>query len=380
MAAYSHYSDVPPADPPLQGDVVVLGAGIAGAATAAALAEWGCRVVVIDTPAVPPASGVPLALMAPYPTRARDPLTRLRGRGLATTRAWLARLEQDGLDSGRRLDGVLLVPARPRDRQRRDRFIETAWTRRVTPADAFALTGVTPPESAVLHARGGCVDPTAFASALLRSAGPRVHRLQAHVAALERHGDRWRALDATGGAIATAASVVVAAGYQSVRFAPAAAECLTPLRGQATAFAATPETQALRCAVSHGGYILPAVDRIHWVGATATRDDTDARPRDADDQENAQRLLQLWPDLELPPMADRFVAIRATTGTRLPMIGAVGDGFWLNAGHGSHGLLTAPLAGRMIARGIVRGQASRMALKLKVPQTTKPHPPMPTPT
>ncbi|MEX2576748.1 MAG: FAD-dependent oxidoreductase, partial [Halofilum sp. (in: g-proteobacteria)] len=261
-----------------RGNVLVLGAGIAGSATAAALAERGYRVIIVDSSSEPAASAVPLALMAPYPTRARDPLTRLRTRGLTTTRGWLTRLEQTGLDSGRRSDGVLLIPARPRDRQRRDRFTETQDTYRVSPHEAHAHFGVTSPESAVFHAGGACIDPMVFVGALLRSAG--IRRLQARVADLEHRAGQWHALDDAGHVLASATNVVVAAGYASTRFAAAAADQLTPLRGQATAVTATPETRALRCAVSHGGYILPTVDGMHWVGATATRDDTDGRPRD----------------------------------------------------------------------------------------------------
>lgn len=350
----------------------MLGAGMAGAATAAALASYGGRVIVIDTPEVPAASAVPLALMAPYPTPARDPLTRLRGRGLETTRAWLTRLERAGLDSGRRLEGVLLIPARPRDRQRRDRFVETEGTRRVAPQEALARTSVLPPESAVLHAGGACVDPQAFARALLHSAATRIRRLDTEVLTLERRGRRWQALDAAGEPVASAATVVLAAGYGSVHLSSAAAEQLTPLRGQATAFAATPETGALRCAVSHGGYILPAIDGVQWVGATATRDDPDDRPREADDRENLQRLRELWPGMAPPRVVDRFVAIRATTDTRLPLIGALGDGMWVNAGHGSHGLLTAPLAGRLIARAIARGRPNGMMMKSLQPKKAGP--------
>lgn len=356
---------------PLQGDVLVLGAGLAGAATAAALASYGYRVIVIDTPSVPAASTVPLALMAPYPTPALDPLTRLRGRGLATTRAWLARLERAGLDSGRRLDGVLLIPARPRDRQRRDRLVETERTRRLTPDEALAYAGARPPEATVFHAHGACVDPPAFGEALLRSAGTGIQRLQAEASDLRRRHGRWEAFGPAGDPLASAPCVVVAAGYGSTRFAPDAAEQLTPLRGQATAVAATAKTEALRYAVSHGGYILPAVNGVHWVGATATRDDTEGRPRDADDGENVQRLHQLWPEFEPSRVLDRFVAIRATTGSRLPLVGALGNGMWINTGHGSHGLLTAPLAGRLIASGIARSQAHRMMLKSLQPNKAK---------
>jgi glycine/D-amino acid oxidase-like deaminating enzyme len=56
---------------------------------------------------------------------------------------------------------------------------------------------------------------------------------------------------------------------------------------------------------------------------------------------------------------ERFVAIRATTSDRLPLVGPLDDGLWINAGHGAHGLMTAPLAAIRLARWIARGKGPR---------------------
>jgi tRNA 5-methylaminomethyl-2-thiouridine biosynthesis bifunctional protein len=42
-------------------------------------------------------------------------------------------------------------------------------------------------------------------------------------------------------------------------------------------------------------------------------------------------------------------SLRATTPHRLPYVGAVSEGVWVSIGHGSRGMLSAPLAAEVIA-------------------------------
>ena len=339
--------------------VLVIGAGLAGAATAAALARRGTAVTLLSDPGGRAASAVPLAVMAPYPTRARDPLSRFRNQGLCLTRAWLAHLEAMGLDSGRRVDGVLIVPVRPRERARRDRVRARLGGPRVLDVDqALGASGMRPPEPSVFHPQGACIAPESLASALLAAARPgTVERIAGRVERVVRAGHGWRALDERGRPLATAAQAVLAAGPASASLWPALARALVPVRGQASAFPASAASVGLRLAVSCGGFVTPAFNGLHWVGATAQRYEDDLLARAEDDRENAARFCSLWPGAPAPVPCERFVAVRATTPDRLPIVGELDDGLWVNAGHGSHALQTAALAARLLA-GVITGRAS----------------------
>ncbi|MDZ7750017.1 MAG: FAD-dependent 5-carboxymethylaminomethyl-2-thiouridine(34) oxidoreductase MnmC [Halofilum sp. (in: g-proteobacteria)] len=337
--------------------MLVVGAGLAGSATAAALARDGWRVTLLSDPCATAASAIPLAVLAPYPTTPTDALTRLRARGTACTQALLTRLERQGLDAGRRARGVLLVPAGPRERRRHARVAgASAAVRRLDPARAEAACGVRPPEPAVLHAGGACIDPAALCRALLAGRACRVTSRHGRVVGLGRTAAGWAAFGAGGDVIASAPRVVLAAGPAVAELWPGLAGAITPVRGQASAFRASAASARLRVPVSHGGYVTPAVAGVHWAGATAQRGDADATARVADDAVNARRVASLWPHDTPAPAGERFVAVRASTPDRLPRVGALAPGLWVNAGHGAHGLMTAPLCAALLARALRTGR------------------------
>ncbi len=331
----------------------MVGAGLAGAATAAALARSGIDVGLLHDPATVAASDVPLGVLTPYPAAPRDPVSRLRMRGARYTQALLQRLEAAGLDSGRRACGTVLVPDGERARRRNSRPIGGAY--HASAADLFTEHGIVAPEPALMHPRGACVEPGALRRALLQGVAARVRREPARVAVLSRARDgTWDCLDSDGSILARADAVVLAAGPAVADLWPQAADQLQPVRGQASAFGADDTTRALRVAVSGGGYVTPAAGDRHWAGATFAHGDTDTQPVTADDAANARAMERLWPGRHVGPPLERFVAIRAATRDHLPRVGRLGDGVWINAGHGAHGLATTPLCSARLARYIVR--------------------------
>ena len=339
---------------------IVIGAGLAGGAAAAALARRGRDVLLIATDTA--ATDVPAAVISPSIAPAADPLSRLRRLGGRVTRAWMHHLDARGIDCGRVADGVLILPQRARERARRDRLAGTGGhIRRLDPEAAHAVSGFRPAEDVVLHRAGGCLVPARFATGLRSEAGARMQRLDARVAGLERAGDTWLLRDGAGAVIATGAPVVLAAGADSARLWPAVRPWLLPARGQATAFAPTPETATLRLPLSGGGYVTPPIDGIQWVGATLQRGDADPQPRPADDRINLHFVRDRFGLERAPQRLASFVGIRATTPDRLPLVGQLEDGLWISAGHGSHGLLTAPVAAHIIAERILGRRAPRVA-------------------
>ncbi len=333
--------------------VIVVGAGLAGTATATALARGGVEVHLLHDPSTVAASDVPLGVLTPYPAAPQDPVSRLRVRGACYTHALLQRLEDAGLDSGRRACGTVLIPHSERARRRNSR--PTGAAHHASAAGLFEEHGIVAPEPALMHPAGACVDPTALRRALLQAAGERVRSQVTRVAALARsHDGSWCALGSDGSSLARGDAVVLAAGPAVGHLWPAVAGELKPVRGQATAFGADDTTRGLGVAVSGGGYVTPTVGGRHWAGATFQHGDTDTQPASTDDDANACALTRLWPGRDPGPALDRFVAIRAATRDHLPRIGHLDDGVWINAGHGAHGLATAPLSGARIARSLLR--------------------------
>lgn len=338
---------------PNPGTVLVIGSGLAGSAVGAALAQRGWAVTLIADHASDCASSVPAAVMAPTVGGATDPLTRVRRRGLAVTEGWIARLERAGRNCGRIARGALLLPGNERDRARHLRVAsDDPAARRVTPAEARAAIGVEPAVDGVLHTRGGCIDPTRLAAGLRSLHEPAIECIEGRVERLVAVDGGWSAEDNAGNPLAGATLTILAAGTGCAHLWPGARRWLLPARGQATAFRATRATAGLRVPVSGGGYITPALAGTHWVGATLQRGDTDPVPRVEDDQTNLAFARACLGLAEKPEPIDRFVGFRATTPNRIPLVGSLAHNLWITAGHGAHGLLTAPLCAELLTDAI----------------------------
>ena len=111
------------------------------------------------------------------------------------------------------------------------------------------------------------------------------------------------------------------------------------------------EGHTLHVIVCRDGYITPAVNGLHTIGATIRYDDEDGAARESDDVENFQRLQRLLPGFA--QSADQLqsgrVSWRATTQDRLPMVGKLAEGLYASLAHGSRGIACAPLCAEFIA-------------------------------
>ncbi len=129
--------------------------------------------------------------------------------------------------------------------------------------------------------------------------------------------------------------------------------------------AATGASAAWDRARCHGGYLTPALDGLHCVGATFDLHDPDPAPRDQDDAANLAQLRRHLPDhwAELGGDAirvvDRRVGLRCQSTDFLPLAGPLPDparddlaalpGLWLSIAHGSRGITGTPLCAEILA-------------------------------
>jgi tRNA 5-methylaminomethyl-2-thiouridine biosynthesis bifunctional protein len=100
----------------------------------------------------------------------------------------------------------------------------------------------------------------------------------------------------------------------------------------------------LRSIVCRDGYVTPAINGVHTIGATIQYEDDDGNARQADDLENFHRLQRLIPDFASEPsqLLSGRVSWRSTTQDRLPLVGKITEGLYTSIGHGSRGVACAP--------------------------------------
>jgi len=408
---------LPPATQP--GHAVIIGAGLAGASAAHALAARGWRVTVLARGAEPAdgASALPAGVVAPHVSPDDRPLSRLTRAGVAATLARARQLLTEGRDWAE--TGVLERHA-PGKRRTPDAWQawpesglshESACRPLSTPltgeaaerAAQQAHAAINAEHPALWHAQAGWIKPAALVRALL--AQPNINwRGGISVARFERQANptaptgRWRLFDAAGHAVIDDADLLVlAAGFDT----------LALLR--ASTSAPLPPLHALRGQVAHGpmpsdssgafppwpvnghGSLIAGVPldgcQPGWIaGSTFERDQSAPLLRDTDHAANLARLTELLPaaaaclaprwteQAEQPIRA--WAAVRCTVPDRLPLVGpwaatpSTGplDAPWLLTGLGARGLPLAMLCGEILAAWL-HGQPlpvePRLALMLR---------------
>jgi tRNA 5-methylaminomethyl-2-thiouridine biosynthesis bifunctional protein len=294
---------------------LVIGAGLAGAASSVALARRGWRITLVDGAPGPAqaASALPVGMLSPHVTRAPTPLSRLSSLGVASTRSELERLiaqghgwqacEVDNLghDQGR-WPAALVRPA----------ALVQAWL-----------------DEAV---RLGSLD-TAW---------------QSHVARLRWSGHSWQALSASGNPVATAPVAVVTGALGSFRMLHASglgmdlqALPLRPVKGQMSLDALTGEPLAARPRRDHGVFVPLYEDaglapawptRIWAMGSTYERGNDSTSVDEPGHERNAQSLDALHTEAahRMREAAEQrtlrgWAGVRCASLDRLPLVGALPD-------------------------------------------------------
>ena len=366
---------------------LVIGAGLAGTSTAASLAARGWSVALLDRHhgLAAEASGNPqgalYARLSPHATA----LTEFATAGLEYT---ARSLPVFGLERGADFDpcGVVQLEYDESERLRQSRLAAQGWPTgflaRLDRAEASARAGIAVPSGGLLFPRAGWVRPSALCRALAAHASIEVTLGRAALN-LRRTSDSWEVHDRTA-AIAKAPVVVIAASGGSAAFDETAHLPLRLIRGQLTLVPETPGSRTLQSVLCGEGYIAPAVDGAHSLGATHKFRDASTGVTAAEHTENLAKLAALAPALYAALGADGLdparlagrAALRCSSPDYLPIIGPLVDamrfaavyarlshdatleleapspwldGLYVNTAHGSRGLVTAPLSGELIA-------------------------------
>jgi tRNA 5-methylaminomethyl-2-thiouridine biosynthesis bifunctional protein len=370
---------------------IVIGGGVAGAASAWSLAMRGWQVRLIERngdlarEGSGNAQGILYARLSAHAT----PLTRLVLSGYRYSLAMLDTLLADSPDWHR--TGVLQLPVDEADVQRQADIAQggsaDGWVERVDAFRASELAGVSLDTGGLYFPQGGWLRPAALVERLCRHPGIEV--LTGH-SALELdyspEAGHWVVMGEEG-AIALGSVVVIAGAADTASFDCTSHLPLKRIRGQVTSAAATPASSRLATVLCHEGYVAPASNGRHTLGASFKFNADDLLPTQEEHMENLQMLQACSPvmyqalggdSLDLSSLQGR-AAYRCTSPDYLPLIGPVAarnefvqryrdlardaslhlcadspllPGLFINTGHGSRGMVTGPLSGEILAAWI----------------------------
>lgn len=373
----------------------VVGAGLAGTLTACALARRGWQVTVFDRHEEPAqeasghAAAVIFSRFSPF-TGAEHAF--YRHAYLNAVNRFFPQLPPGaGLWSP---CGMLQLGFSDREAARQRRLVDAGlwpgeWLVPLTAKQAGERAGVNLRHGGLLFPQSGWAAPGRLCRHLL-AAGAIDWRPGRAVDRLDyRPGERnWRLHDAGGRPLGEAEVVVIATAAEARHFPATAWLPLKSIRGQVSAVPASRASRALRTVLCYDGYLTPAVDGRHVLGATFDSRNTDPRACERDNRLNLERLAGVEPGLfealagaegGRPRVADARAAFRCHTPDYLPVIGPVPDvaayrrlyaalgkgqlrrhyppapllpGLYVNVAHGARGLTTAPLAAEILAAAL----------------------------
>lgn len=376
MSLPRNSSDAPPSDapfpvPPSGADVVVVGAGVVGAAVARALVRRRLEVAVVDPGRREErASWAAGGMLSPLGEADEPgPFLDLALRSLALYPSFVAELEPDAEDPvGFRMCGKVHV-ARSADEERslRDRYAwQSAAGHPVEWVDGDLLRHRLPElapsvRSGLLLESDGTVDNRRLGDALRRSARADGCRwVEGRVRGLLHADGRVTGVELTGGERLWTERVVVAAGAWSGHLDGLPTPLpVRPVRGQMIAFAGAAELLP-RVVESAGAYLIPRFDAGSTVapplvvGATVEEGGFDR----SDDPQAVERLRReaaaLLPALAGTAPSATWVGLRPGTPDELPILGADDriEGLFHATGHYRNGILLAPVTAELLERAI----------------------------
>ena len=343
---------------------VVIGAGLAGSACAQRLADRGWIVENIERHGAPAreASGNPAGLVRPVFSLDWNMLSRFTSASFMYSLRHYDALARAGGNLVQGTGGVLQLARNDDHVDKLERIVKQFSL----PTDLVQLTPVRQAAELAGVPVGGpgwwfpdavWVKPESICQANLDAAGMRVQRLFGHEAgALRRSGDEWEVFDAAGKVVAKAPVVIMANAHLAGRFPQAAGLPLRQVRGQVS-LVPQRKGRPLKIAVCGEGYITPAVDGTHCLGASFNEGMLEEGARVEDHAANLRRLERMLPgfgDGLEPERLEGRVAFRAMTVDGLPALGQLPaePGLFACLALGSRGMTWAALAAEIVASRI----------------------------
>lgn len=334
---------------------IIIGGGIAGCSAAYSLAMRGTEVTLLEKGDVASAaSGNPLGILHPRLEKQWNPVTRFYLSAFYYAVQMLERAGGKGVwwDS----PGMLQFPKRRNPQKSEARLaalpaelgLPEEVARYVEAEEAGCIAGIDAPCGALYMPQGAWVEPKQWCRKLLSH--PHIQSLTNSTAHLiEKTVSGWRVQMKD--SVLDADILVVASAIDALHVLPHYALPISTSRGQLSFLPQDQASAPIKAIICYDGYLSPARDGMHICGSTYDYQRRDLEVDEAGHRHNLSMLQRLWPDLfigiDISALKGR-AALRTVTPDRLPLVGQLQEGLYLSVGHGSRGLLSAPLAGELI--------------------------------
>jgi glycine oxidase len=346
-------------------NVVVVGGGVIGLASAWQLAARGDHVTVLDPAPGHGASWVAAGMLAPVAeaSHGEEVVTRLGVASSALWPDWATELAAAGdRDPGYSQNGTLVVARDPDELAAllpvlelqqaeglRSERVSSRAAREIEPALAPDIRG------GLWMADDHQVDNRAYVEALLAA----TNRVGVELVAAEVARVRPGSVDTTAGRTIHADHVVVATGAWPPPIDIGAGELplpVRPVKGQILRLGTTPQgvfpTRTVR---GLDVYVVPRPNGEIVVGATVEERGYDTTVTAGAVRDLLADAHELLPGLAEAELVETAAGLRPGTPDNAPIIGTPADGLTIATGHYRHGVLLSPITAEAVSR-LVHGE------------------------
>lgn len=310
-------------------DVTILGAGLAGCASAYVLKQYGFNPVIYDPNGIASgASGNAVGMINPRFSAFRNAESDFYTASFAQTVRSLK-----GVESFEQCGALHLLT----DEDKRTKLTRTAenWEwhaehmRVVNAKEASDIAGVEITQDALYLSDSAKVNPSELCQWYARDIEVR----------------KEHAPDDLDGPIIYANGASVAEKFSDLP--------VHTVRGQISYAKSNDVSRNLKTNISYGGYVAPAKDGVHVVGSTFQKWLSHTDVVDEDHAQIMDQLSAAIPSIGALEVTGGRAALRTASQDRFPVIGAH-DGAFVSSAHGSHGIASS-LAGAHLLADILRG-------------------------
>ncbi|WP_423185758.1 bifunctional tRNA (5-methylaminomethyl-2-thiouridine)(34)-methyltransferase MnmD/FAD-dependent 5-carboxymethylaminomethyl-2-thiouridine(34) oxidoreductase MnmC [Alishewanella sp. d11] len=342
--------------------VTIVGGGLAALCSAFALVRRGLnvRMLCADAAVAEGASHNRQGALYPNLSVSLSPASLWHCQAFYFARQFYQLCQQQGIDFPLQFCGLLhLATTTPLAERQKKMALQQSWptslVRFVEAAEASTLANIPLQHRGIFIPDAGWLAPQAFCQALFTYLNAQAN-FSAHfnckVTQILPAGSGWQVHSAH--QVFDTANLLVATGADLTQLSPFVQLPLNRVRGQVS-HVQSAILSSLETVICHKGYVTPAWQGLHCVGATFDRTATEAAVTAADNDSNIQELAQ---QLNLSELKTDLIidsakaAFRGTLPDHLPLAGQLNHSqpnLWVQAGLGARGLLFAPLLAEILA-------------------------------
>ncbi|NKF50256.1 FAD-dependent 5-carboxymethylaminomethyl-2-thiouridine(34) oxidoreductase MnmC [Shewanella sp. WXL01] len=383
--------------------IAIIGGGLASAFLALSLAKRGISSTIYckDEAIAQGASGNKQGAIYPLLTPDNGPLSQFFQQAYLYSCQQIKHLVSNGHNISHEFCGVIHTGYDDKSISRLQKIIDgQAWPEQIAQAvsaeKASEIAGVKLDKSGFYYPLGGWVCPYELAEAAIKEAQKHAEVdlvLNTEISTIEKPNtatESWLLTSASTSESYLHDHLVIAAGAQLTQFSQSSEVALTPFRGQVSHVASKGELSKLSSVICANGYLTPANDGKHCVGASYIKNPENSEFSITEQLQNQEKMRLSYPSCNWTKDIDTSdnqarVGVRMVSRDHFPVMGCAADfeeiksryqaqmqlkqwqqtpeywrdtpapiinGLYLLGGFGSRGISTAPLVAETLAANL----------------------------